>query len=72
MEHYRADNTEGYEPSELAELNAAWRKIIVLTKECDTPALDAFDYYSETLLEQYDMGKRGRSLVAWFYRTGGI
>jgi hypothetical protein len=75
MDKFRDDNTEGYSAKELAELNAAWNELIAEAATCDSPPLDVDmlgDYWSETLLHQYDNGKRGNELLAWFYRTGGV
>lgn len=72
---FRTDNTEGYDEGELAELNAAWHEIVAAAETCDSPPIDAEthgDYWAETLLYQFDSGKRGPDLVGWFYQTGGV
>ncbi len=70
MEHYRQDNTEGYAEAELAELNAAWGQITshgVTVDDDDMATESMLGNWSETLLAEYDAGKRGDALVAWFY-----
>jgi hypothetical protein len=75
MSRFTAYNTDyQYNNSELAELNAAFDQIAADAKQCDSPDLGDLslqDYWAETLLEQFAMGKTGSDLVAWFYRTGG-
>jgi hypothetical protein len=64
---FRSDNTEGYNADDLAALNAAWERINRHggnTLAEDDPLLD---HWAETLLAEYDAGKRGDALVAWFY-----
>ena len=66
---FRADNTDGYNAAELAELNTAWARIASAAPDPDDDwaIQDMLDNWSETLLTEYDAGKRGEDLVAWFY-----
>lgn len=74
-DRFRMDNTEGYSADDLAALNAAWRQIT----SHGAPAEDTddigeasmLDHWSERLLAEYDAGKRGERLVAWFYAAEG-
>jgi len=68
-DQFRADNTDGYSADELAELNAAWTRIASAAPDpgIDWAIRDMLDNWSDTLLAEYDSGKRGEDLVAWFY-----
>jgi hypothetical protein len=68
-DQFRDDNTDGYSADELAELNAAWARISRAAPDPDGDwAIESMlDNWSETLLAEYDSGKRGEDLVAWFY-----
>jgi hypothetical protein len=71
MNRFRGDNTEGYDASELAELNAAWRQITshgVDTGSDDLAIQSMLDHWEAELLSTYDAGNRGEDLVAWFYQ----
>jgi hypothetical protein len=70
MNRFRADNTEGYNEQELDELNAAWRQIAshgVVEDADDLAVQSMLDHWESELLVNYDAGKRGDALVAWFY-----
>jgi hypothetical protein len=71
MAKFRDDNTEGYDAGELVELNAAWERIMShgapAEDDDDMAVRSMLDHWSETLLAEYDAGKRGGNLVAWFY-----
>jgi hypothetical protein len=66
--YFRPDNTEGYDAADLAALNLAWAQIT----SHGAYALDdddvMLDNWAETLLAEYDAGKRAGDLTDWFYR----
>ena len=69
---FHEDNTDGYSVDELAELNAAWARITshgayALDDPDDLTSRSMLDNWAETLLAEYDAGKRGEALTAWFY-----
>jgi len=72
MARFTAHNTDHcYNNSELAELNAAWADIASHSAPIDSDDIAAqsmLDHWAETLLIAYNDGKRGRDLVAWFYK----
>ena len=61
---FRPDNTDGYDASELAELNAAWEWML---EDPNTYTDSVLDQWSATLMDEYDAGKRGDELIAWVY-----
>jgi hypothetical protein len=72
MTRFRQDNTQGYGDAELGELNAAWNRITshggyALEDSDLIHDKSMLDHWSETLLSEYDAGKRGDALVEWFY-----
>jgi len=71
MTRFRQDNTQGYDAADLTELNSAWEQITshggYALEDGDDASKSMLDNWSETLLSEYDSGKRGESLVAWFY-----
>jgi len=64
-DRFRADNTEGYDAADLAELNAAWDRLAISTHDAssDIVAASMQDHLSETLLSRFDAGARGDALV---------
>lgn len=67
---FRTDNTEGYDETDLKNLNAAWDEITghgAPTDSDDIGAQSMLQHWSEKLLSEYDAGKRGERLTAWFY-----
>jgi hypothetical protein len=71
-EHFRRDNTEGYDAADLAALNAAWTRITAHgapgEDEDDIGVRSMLNHWGEQLLAAYDAGRRGDDLVAWFYQ----
>jgi len=69
MAYFRTDNTEGYDEADLAALNAAWESLGVSVLDEDD-AIDTktmLDHIAARLLAEYDAGKRGDALVAFYY-----
>jgi hypothetical protein len=69
---FSPDNTKAYDATALTELNAAWQQITShsaysLDHSDDLETKSMLDSWSETLLAEYDAGKRGKDLTAWFY-----
>ncbi len=71
MKRFREDNTQGYDAAELADLNTAWEQITShgapSDDDDDIAVKSMLNNWSETLLSEYDAGKRGAGLTAWFY-----
>jgi hypothetical protein len=69
MTRFTDDNTNGYDASDLAALNAAWNTLpcLVLDEDADIGAQSMLDHVSEQLLYSYDRGLRGEALVAFYY-----
>jgi hypothetical protein len=69
MTKFAEDNTEGYDAEDLKMLNAAWQSLpcVVLDEDDDIGARSMLDHIAERLLVEYDRGKRGEALVAFYY-----